>query len=69
MRQIIAAKLIILAMETTIAVLICIIGYGIFFSPNGIFTMLAKTRAVIETGYQTEAETLTKMDEYINSFM
>lgn len=40
-----------------------------FFSPNGIFTMLAKTRAVIETGYQTEAETLTKMDEYINSFM
>lgn len=44
MRQIIAAKLIILAMATTIAVLICIIGYGIFFSPNGIFTMLAKTR-------------------------
>lgn len=58
-----------LVIATIIAILICTIIYCIFFSRNGIVTMLGKTKTVIENSYKEEAETLSQMEDYIDSYM
>lgn len=58
-----------LVIATIIAILICTIIYCIFFSQNGIVTMLGKTKTVIENSYKEEAETLSQMEDYIDSYM
>ena len=69
MRRDIEARLILLAIATVIAVLICIISYCILFSQNGIVTILTRTKTLIESSYQEESQTLSKLDEYIDSFI
>ena len=67
LRRDLEAKLILFAISTVIAVLICIICYCILFSQNGIVTILARTKTLIESSYQEESQTLSKLDEYIDS--
>ena len=69
MRRERGVTLTLLVIPTIIAILICTIIYCIFFSQNGIVTMLGKTKTVIENSYKEEAETLSQMEDYIDSYM
>ena len=69
MRRDLGVTLTLLAIATIIAILICIIGYCFLFSQNGIITVLANTKEMLVRSYEGEAQTLSKLEEYVDSFI
>ena len=69
MKRDLGVTLTLLAIAAVIAILICIIGYCFLFSQNGIITVLANTKEMLVRSYEGEAQTLSKLEEYVDSFI